>query len=198
MSAVQYDREALSRRLAPLPVASRVLFSLLCSERLRVCCWAFAWHARHDVSAYEHGLALVTSHLLGTDLVSPQRLREAIAAVDQAVPRSDDFGYPLASQAQAAMVALLCALEDLQNDEPLSSTEAAEAVVEALDNFEAESQLRLSGVAAIHDDYPLLAREVQWHLQVLSALESRASLSLPELTRALRLGNRNFVVPPVA
>ena len=45
----------LTSHLNAGPQWGRILFSLLCAERLRPCCWAFEKAFDRDVSAFESG-----------------------------------------------------------------------------------------------------------------------------------------------
>jgi hypothetical protein len=92
------------------------------------------------------------------------------------------------------MVALICALEDWLNDEPHSSSEAAECVVEALDNFEYVSHRRVSPSTPVPDEYPLLDRELQWQADIIKELAAQPGPSIPVASELLQR-NLHFQVP---
>jgi hypothetical protein len=157
---------------------------------------AFSRQEKLELQTYEFGCNLIASHVIRAQSVTADQVRKMASAVDGEVPHSDDYGYPLATQAQAGMLALICGLEDWLNDEPPSAGEAAGAVVDALDNYEYGIRRYIEGKKSAGDEYPLLDREITWQTRVIDRIAAaNTDEKLQVVAVELRLENRSFQVP---
>ena len=188
-----FDRGVLQERLAVLPSGAQVLFGLLCAERAVACCWAFGKKEGWDVGAFYRGCDFVFEHVSTESSMDPEQLNELVGELEDAIPHSDEFGYPLATQAQSGMLALLYCLEFWKSGDLDNVVNAAGSVVDALDNYEYFVQKRLAGRAESPTEYELLDREIRWQIDCISTL---AGETLPGYTLSLRVRNRAYAIPP--
>ncbi len=189
-----FDRHKTHLGLESLLPTAQALFSLLCSERLRNCCWAFSMKEGKDCSAYFEGCDLVFQRIRDSKTLSEGESAQLSKQIDLIVPRSDDYGYPLAVQAQSGMVALLCCLDAWQSGDPLEGVEAASVVVDAHDNYEYNVHKHLRRESIDPREYLLLDREITWQGETLELLSKQRLRSSEEVT-SLRVLNRSYVVP---
>jgi len=98
---MRLDREALEATLATLPLPAQGLFALLCAERLRAACWAFGKATAQDVGLYFAYCDRAFAHVSHAAELSKEQIAHMIEDLDTQIPRSDDFGDPLAVQDRA-------------------------------------------------------------------------------------------------
>src|SRR5262245_12279850 len=106
-----FDRSKLGDQVAQLARYGRLTFAVLCAERLRACCWAFCRDQSWDMSKYYEGCELLFKHLTSSLTIDQVQMQEIVAALEEQVPNSDEFGDPLAVQAQSGALALLYAFD---------------------------------------------------------------------------------------
>lgn len=189
-----FNQDDIGNRLSTLSADGQVFFSFLCAERLVACCWAFSQKESYDISIYSEACETVFAFLSTGVAVDLQKQDELITRLEEAIPHSDDFGYPLAVQAQSGMLALLYCLKRWRNGASVDVGQASGSVVDALDNYEFFVHEILEGAAESPTEYPLLDRELQWQNETISLL-SRETLS-GSAALAVRVLNRSYIVPP--
>ena len=200
---MDYDLARLEARFDNLPVVPRIFFALLAAERLRACCWAFAKSHNIEVSLYYAGCDLVFDHVIGDSKTSVERLEETTRFLDAIVPKSEDYGDCLATQAQEGLAALLCSMElwmvtawgaHANRGDPVEGFYASSAVVNAIEHFDLFASESVHYPGRESDSSLLLDREIKWQSQLIDILEDQMvpRTKAPEL----RLLNRSFMVPP--
>ena len=120
----------------------------------------------------------------------------AAQQLEDVIPHSDEGGSPLSVQAQAAILCTLCAVRILageRGDEVI--VEAANSVVDALDNYTFFIAETISGRTDSPDDYELLGRECARQLQDCEFLCHGGVHDLSALLK-WRIENRQYAVPP--
>jgi hypothetical protein len=190
-----WDRGALEGRLAALDSQRLTVFALLCAERLYLSCWAFSRQHGAAITGYLRGCDELWRAVVTNVPLSEAQLAVLTGAIDPQVPRSDEFGDPLSVQAQSGMICLLLALDAHgapSSDAVPMGAEAAENVVNALDNYDYAVRKALLGDTSAPTAYELLARELEWQQEVIGVLAAGIGAN----TLALRVRNRAFVVPP--
>ncbi len=182
--------KGIKARLDVLEPRVQVCFGFLCSERLHNCCWSFQkQYLDFDISAYFRGCKLVEQWIQGQSMAA--HIEQLIPQIESTVPNSDEFGGPLAVQAQSGMLALLYTSQACLGAGRIDS--AAGAVVDALDNYDYFIRDQLQQPIINPNDYPLLQRELQWQNEQLDMLVQLADWS--SALAALRFLNRQFMVP---
>jgi hypothetical protein len=186
-------RAILSAQMSGSSQTSRALFCLACAERTHSCCWAFQKAHGVNVEPFFRWLetlwgAIVEDSWEGVDL------DDASKEIEAAVPRSDEYGSPLATQAQAGMLCVLAAVNALQGKNQGEVVEAANGVVDALDNFAFFVREQLSGQLESPQEYDLLRRELSRQLHDAHFLQTVSSCPKPKLVE-WRIENRHYVVP---
>lgn len=191
---MRFERDGLMAAVSRLPLHKQVLFALLCAERTHACCWAFGEREGRDVSPYFEGCEAGFDQL-ARDTGAPSSLDELKARLDEAVPRSDEFGYPLAIQAQSGMIALMCALDLWTTQDPAEARDAGASIVDAWDNYEYHLHKTIAGTKADPKEYLSLDREIAWQQESVERLERAGSLDAASIV-GLRILNRAFGVLP--
>jgi hypothetical protein len=186
-------RAILSAQMSGSSRMSRALFCLACAERAHGCCWAF--QKAHGVSVEPFFRWLETLWgAIAEDSWQGIDLDDASKEIEKAVPRSDEHGSPLATQAQAGLLCLLAAVSALQDKNQGEVIEAANSVVDALDNFVFFVRERLSGQLESPQEYDLLKRELSRQLYDAQFLQAIDSCPKPKLVE-WRIENRQYAVP---
>lgn len=185
--------EVLSLATESMTPRAQALFCLAGAERLEICCWAFALESRHDLSPFFKAKDQVLQALV-ENTQSLVDLDKTWRAVDECVPLSDDYGYPLATQAQAGCRCLLLGIDAFRGDKS-SMTEASWALIEGIDNYAFHAwRLRRTGQSA-PDDHPLLEREKARQRDDVEELARPGGLESTSLAK-WRLVNMLFAIPP--
>lgn len=137
------------------------LFALLCAERLRGCCWAFQEAEKSDMSPYFDWTEELFQLLIRRVEPNGSRLKDMVRHLEGIVPSG---GEPLAVQAQSGMLSLLAAGEILISQNSSGVIDAANSIVDALDNYDFFVRRRLKNDMSSPTDYPLLQREMNRQL----------------------------------
>lgn len=159
------------------------------------CCWAFQHAHDHDLEVYFRWLDKLFTGALDGALVG-LALEAASEELDGVVPMSDEYGFPLAVQAQGGVRALLLAVDALLGDES-SLEEAATCVIEAVDSYTASMFRAITGRLEAPEAYELLTRECVRQLHDARFLTDVDARRPPELV-AWRLENRQYAIPIAA
>jgi hypothetical protein len=107
---------------------------------------------------------------------------------------TEDFGDPLAVQAQCAAIALCYAAESAAPSGADAAAWSAHKVIEALENYVAFTNDRLHWGGAGRSDTTLLDRELRKQNEDLESVSSLSQPRLPEV-KGMRLRNRWFSIP---
>src|SRR5262249_45203030 len=104
-------------------------------------------------------------------------------------------GEPLAVQAQSANLCLMTAFQILADTGQATVVDAANAIIDAADNYEFFVRRRLKNDTQSPTDYPLLTREID--RQLADAVFVRGYERLPPLALVEhRIENLQYVIPP--
>ena len=127
----EFNREHITKQLALLDRLSNALFCLLCVERLAPCFYAFC--VREGIELYPKFMDVINSAYKS---IADGKFPTAIAAeIDLFINDSDEYGDPLAVQAQAAGLALYHVFET-EKPNGIDAGWAASAVMDSIDNVE--------------------------------------------------------------
>lgn len=172
--------------------SSRVLFSLLCVERLKPCCWAFGKEFGQDISSFLSGCHEALDFLV-TGKIS-RELDILKRTYSKNIHTSDDFGTVVAVQAQFGMISLANTLELCFSDDVDLATNSAENVIDAIDNYELYAWQSVPGSGEFQESQNYWLLEAELVRQVRQASQVM-SMGHDGLVRML-IENRQFVVPP--
>lgn len=184
----------IHKKLLKLPFKSQVFFGLLCAERLRACCWAFAKEENWDISNYIEGCDFLFNHLTHNFDFEQLEIENRFTALETIVPYSDDFGDFLSTQAQSGLVALLDTFEFCRGKDLVTLLSVAGVVVEALDNYNGFVHYSLEGKIPSVVDYPLLDEELLWQFEVVNLLSQGGEEDVGIYSN-LRILNRFHAIP---
>jgi uncharacterized protein len=177
-----------------LPPAHRTAFAAACAERLLPNYAAFAAETGWgDTRRLRAALDAVWRHLGDPGGVAASELRAHYAAVDEAIPDTEDFDTPLVSFALDAGVAVLSATAACYDPDPAHAASASEAATDTLDMFIQESlDLDASGpeLEAVIAAHPLMQRERARQAEDLQTLAD-ASVLTADVLEALRARSWN-------
>ena len=184
-------RGVISSNLVVACQRERVLFSLLCSERLRMCCWAFGKEYDYDLSFVGKTLDLIAHNLKGGAL--PNDCPKLIDRLGLVLPSPDDYESALAAQARYGVEAVQNTLRLCLENNPRFGVDTASNVIDAIDNFEyfAWNIEPDCGPFTGNDDNWLLKTELD--RQISDSMVVR-DFNATKIGR-LRIENRQFVVP---
>src|SRR5581483_2527171 len=191
----QFDRDELKAFLKTFNQQQLLCFTLLCTERLEIAYWAFSMreHRHHEMNVFADTLQWAWGNLSGS-CASSEAARE-YNTLKKTVHHSDEFGDPLAVQAQCAVIGLLYTIEAQIACDLDAAAWCALKVIEALDNFvQFSAELAEYELDENFDNF-LLKRELEKQLEdirLLRAMTSISQLNLP----LLRTRNRLLSIPP--
>jgi hypothetical protein len=122
-------------------------------------------------------------------------LQVAAQQLEKLVPTSDEYGFPLAVQAQGAALCALSAVRILTGQSAAEAVvDAANSVVDALDNYTFFVSETIGRRTASPDDYELLGRERVRQIHDCEFLCHEVALTESSLLE-WRLENRQYAVP---
>ena len=169
------------------------MFCLAGAERLRSCVWAFEKEYAVSMQPFFGWCAsLMDALLAGT--VQQLPLDALMEEVENLTPNSDEYGQPLAVQAQSALLCVLNALAVLRDGRVGSVVDASYAVVDALENFVYLIHVGLLNDAAVPADREIVQRERGWQLTTIAFLRNLETCSREQLL-AWRAQHREYSVP---
>ena len=188
------DHKELQKQIAVLTPGGQILFALLCAERLRASCWAFSKRENWDITSYYEGCDFLFEQVVQNTTIDQTQVESYVDDLDKCVPQSDEFGDPLAVQAQSGLIALLHAFDSVKTADSEAGVNAAGAVEEGVDNYQYFVNKEMTGQLTSPTEYPLLDREIKWQLESIATLRQ---FTRPEREKyvSLRILNRTYAVP---
>lgn len=169
------------------------LFCLGCADRLLACCWAFEATSGFSLGQFHAWRSSVLNAVIARTW-RQQDFIQATSELDELVPRSDDYGSCLATQAQAGVRCLLGAAAALAGAGGSPAAESAELMEDALDNFQffvceeaGVSRESLNGTE-------LLQRERSWQRTTVGMLRRLEVMTASQIA-AWCAENRQYSIP---
>ncbi len=191
---VQFERETLKVALTGLPRWKLALFALLCAERISSCFWAFSKreNRERELTCFKDALQFGWENLPGESYPEAARLkRDQLRSI---IHHTEEFGDPLAVQAQSASIALAYCLDIDSGSRLDEASWAALHVTEAIHNYVLFGLETCMGVTAGDANTTLLARELDRQGDDITELRRVPRLDASK-TASLRVLARFFAVP---
>ena len=183
-------RQQLSDELQNCSQRAKSLFALLCAERLRGCCWAYQESCSLNLEVFFQWNEALFEILLKDKQLDIATLRQGQQDVEAIMPSG---GEPLEVQAQSGVLCLLIAME-LLVDENLSAVDAANYIIDAVDNYDFFIRRRLTGETSSPSTHLLLEREISRQNADVSFVKMYDHIERSERI-SYRIENLHFAVP---
>ncbi len=195
---ITFDFNRLVVRLGSFARSKKLLFSLLCSERLlpgyrkfqEVVDWG-------DSALLERCIHLGYEVITGED--APVDIPKLIERCDRVIPDSEDFQGPLVNHAQNCGIAVTYSLDVLLSDKAEDAAYSAQKVVETVDSYLGMTLGLGSGAFDFADQqliesHEFMQRELAKQRQDLAAI-ARISVPNQAVISQMRIVNREYTIP---
>jgi hypothetical protein len=188
------ERATLLNALSTMTPEMRVMFSLLCAERLRVCCWCFERLEDFDCTAFFTVLDEMFARAMKSERQDLKQVDDFMSLLAARTPHSDEYGSELGVQAQNGMIALLSACQQTRTTDPEPAIQASDAVMDALSNYDYFVSQRMS-VESGDENADIFDRETRWQMELIGRLRESGG-GTPGAIEAIRVANWHRMVPP--
>jgi hypothetical protein len=191
---VKAHRAELTKRMKDCSKKAQALFCLACAERLIGCAWCFEQQTGASLGGFFRWLDTLFV-AVASDELGEISLQRAASELEEVIPSGDHDGSPLHVQAQSAVLCALNALSILVGPTDRAPViEAANSVVDALDNYTYFVGEELANRTDSPENYELLQREIAKQLRDCELLRREVELTKGRILE-WRIENRQYAVP---
>jgi hypothetical protein len=186
---VNNQRNTIADGLSRLNARQQAFLSFLGAERLKLCCCVFQSKNGQNLQVFSDRLETFFELLLNSKIALDFGM--VMRELENAVPTQ---GNPLSTQAQSALICLISAFDLWSSSGKTTFRDSADATVNALDNYTYFIKTKFKDDTDNPSMYPLLERELQWQLALISRAVDPSKLS-PEQLINYRVENLQYAIP---